>query len=104
MRECLVCVCVCVYVCVSLIQPHPFEPVLATSGIESVITLWGVGAQMRSPLATVTRAVWSDASDVRRIVDENEQRQNLGPQVNMCTVLHALHTSKCSSATCSAWG
>eukprot|EP01026_Neomeris_dumetosa_P026340 TRINITY_DN21528_c0_g1_i5.p2 TRINITY_DN21528_c0_g1~~TRINITY_DN21528_c0_g1_i5.p2 ORF type:complete len:430 (-),score=84.75 TRINITY_DN21528_c0_g1_i5:342-1529(-) len=56
------------------IQCHPYEPVLATSGIESTVKLW-------SPQLRLTEAsARSDESELTKIVQDNQERMKEGPR------------------------
>jgi hypothetical protein len=54
-------------------QPHPWLPVLATSGIEDTITLWGVGGQRSSDPLARTRLARSDAYDMHNIAAGSQE-------------------------------
>ncbi|KAJ3061431.1 DDB1- and CUL4-associated factor 6 [Quaeritorhiza haematococci] len=49
---------------VNCVQPHPFDPILATSGIDKNIKLW-------SP---TRRDAWNDFAALERVLKQNEER------------------------------
>jgi len=53
------------------VQSHPYDPVLATSGIESVVKLWAPLADTAEP-----RIKQSDMED---IIEENQKQMSTGP-------------------------
>ncbi len=64
-----------------LAQPHPYLPVLATSGIETVVRLWSPPRDPEQAAAAAAAANSAEEDSPGRLVTRNQERMREGPQL-----------------------
>ena len=62
-------------------QPHPHLPVLATSGIETVVRLWSPPRDADESAAAAVGAPGQEDSSLGGLVARNQERMREGPQL-----------------------
>ena len=83
-------------------QPHPHLPVLATSGIETVVRLWSPprdAEEAAAPVAAGTVPGQEEQSLPGGLVARNQERMREGPQLLRGVNPRILQVRACSSAS-----
>ncbi len=63
------------------VQPHPHLPVLATSGIETVVRLWSPPRDPEEAAAAAAGVVGQEETSPGGLVARNQERMREGPQL-----------------------
>lgn len=63
------------------LQPHPHMPVLATSGIETVVRLWSPPRDPEETAAAAAGASGQEDASPGGLVTRNQERMREGPQL-----------------------